>query len=98
MFDRTVFFNAVRAAPFHGSMTQRQVDGMNAILDAWEENPRSDNLRWLAYPLATTAHETGFAMWPIEEFGEGEGMSYGKEDPETHQTYYGRGFRATHLA
>ena len=92
LFDREIFFGAVRGSLFHGAMTQRQVDGMNAILSAWEENPRSDNLRWLAYPLATTAHETGFAMWPIEEYGRGEGMSYGKQDPETGQTYYGRGF------
>jgi len=92
LFDREIFFGAVRGSLFHGAMTQRQVDGMNAILSAWEENPRSSNLRWLAYPLATTAHETGFAMWPIEEYGRGEGMSYGKQDPETGQTYYGRGF------
>jgi putative chitinase len=92
MFNREIFFNVVRGSLFHGSMTQRQVDGMNAILTAWEESPRSDDLRWLAYPLATTAHETGFAMWPIEEYGRGEGMSYGKQDPETGQTYYGRGF------
>ena len=92
LFDREIFFGAVRGSLFHGAMTQRQVDGMNAILSAWEENPRSSNLRWLAYPLATTAHETGFAMWPIEEYGKGEGMSYGQPDPETQQIYYGRGF------
>jgi putative chitinase len=92
LFNRDVFFGAVRGSLFHGAMTQRQVDGMSAILDAWEENPRAEDLRWLAYPLATTAHETGFAMWPIEEYGKGEGMEYGKPDPETGQTYYGRGF------
>ena len=92
MFNRDVFFNAVRGSLFHGGMTQPQVDGMNAILDAWEENPRSDNLRHLAYPLATTAHETGFTMQPIEEYGKGQGMEYGKKDPETGQTYYGRGY------
>src|SRR6185436_17133920 len=92
MFDRKIFFDAVRGSLFHGAMTQRQVDGMNAILDAWEANPRAPDLRWLAYPLATTAHETGFTMWPIEEIGKGEGMSYGEPDPETGQTYYGRGF------
>lgn len=92
MFNRDVFFDVVRGSLFHGVMTQQQVDGMDAILEAWEENPRSDNLRWLAYPLATTAHETGFTMWPIEEYGKGSGMSYGKPDPQTGQTYYGRGF------
>ncbi len=91
-FDRAVFFNAVRGSIFHGSMTQQQVDGMNAILDAWEVNPRSDNLRHLSYPFATTAHETGFTMAPIEEYGKGKGMAYGQPDPETGQTYYGRGY------
>ena len=91
-FNRDVFFNAVRGPLFHGAMTQSQVDGMNAILDAWEEFPRSDNLRHLAYPLATTAHETGFTMQPIEEYGKGQGMKYGTKDPETGQTYYGRGY------
>ena len=92
MFNRDVFFNAVRGSLFHGGMTQQQVDGMNGILDAWEENPRSDNLRWLSYPLATTAHETGFTMWPIEEYGKGSGMEYGKVVKETGYAYYGRGF------
>ena len=95
MFNRTVFFDIVRGSLFHGGMTQQQVDGMSAILSAWEENPRSDNLRWLSYPLATTAHETGFTMWPIEEYGKGSGMEYGKKDPETGQTYYGRGYVQT---
>ena len=89
MFNRDVFFSVVRGSPFHGGMTQQQVDGMNGVLDAWEENPRSDNLRWLSYPLATTAHETGFTMWPIEEYGKGSGMEYGKVVKETGYAYYG---------
>jgi putative chitinase len=92
MFNRQVFFNAIRGSLFHGSMTQSQVDGMEDILTAWEANPRSDNLRHLSYPLATAAHETGFTMQPIAEYGLGKGMEYGKPDPETGQTYYGRGY------
>lgn len=92
LFNRKIFFDVVRGSLFHGAMTQRQVDGMEAILAAWEDEPRSDNLRWLSYPLGTTAHETGFAMWPVEEYGKGKGMTYGKVDPYTGQTYYGRGF------
>jgi putative chitinase len=92
LFNRDVFFNVVRGTLFHGSFTQQQVDGMDAILDAWEDNPRSDNLKHLSYPLATTAHETGFTMAPIEEYGKGQGMDYGAADPETGQTYYGRGY------
>ena len=92
LFDRDTFFGVIRSSLFHGNLTQQQVDGMDAILDAWEDNPRSDNLRHLAYPLATTAHETGFTMAPIEEYGKGQGMDYGNPDPETGQTYYGRGY------
>ena len=92
MFSRKVFFDVVRSSLFHGSMTQQQVDGMEAILAAWEANPRSDNLRHLSYPLATTAHETGMTMQPIKEYGLGKGMEYGTPDPETGQTYYGRGY------
>lgn len=92
MFDRQIFFDAVRGAPFSGSLKQSQVDGMNAILDAWERDYEGSDLRWLAYPLATTYHETAQEMWPIEEYGKGSGASYGKPDPTTGQTYYGRGF------
>jgi hypothetical protein len=42
--------------------------------------------------LATTYHETSQEMMPIEEYGKGSGQPYGVPDPETGQTYYGRGF------
>jgi len=93
-FDRDVFFDLIKTKPFGGEFTQQQVDGMNAILDVWEmEYEESvDDLRWLANPLAQGYHETGGEMWPVEEYGKGEGMEYGKPDPETKQTYYGRGY------
>jgi len=47
---------------------------------------------WLAYVLATTYHETAATMQPIAEYGKGAGRSYGEPDPETGQTYYGRGY------
>lgn len=92
--DRSIFFDRVRQKPFGGSLSQPQVDGQNAILDEWERNyePNNSDLRWLAYPLATTYHETSQTMQPIEEYGKGSGQPYGKPDPETGQTYYGRGF------
>ena len=37
MFDRKIFFDAVRSDPFGGSITQDQVEGMNFILDTWEK-------------------------------------------------------------
>lgn len=93
--DRKIYFDKIKASKLFGSeMTQDQVDGQEAIIGQWEKGPAIMNpdLRWLAYPLATTAHETGMEMQPIEEYGKGEGMSYGKKDPETGQTYYGRGY------
>src|SRR4029077_1451509 len=94
-FDRKVYFDAVRASLFGGAMSQEQVDGQNAILALWEGQhtgtPMTD-LRWLAYMLATTYHETAQKMWPIEEYGKGSGKPYGKKDAQTGQTYYGRGF------
>jgi hypothetical protein len=88
-FDRKIYFEIVR--PMFGSLSQEQVDGQNYLLDVFEKENYSD-LRYPAYMLATTRHETASTMLPIEEYGKGSGQSYGKVDPETKQTYYGRGF------
>ncbi len=48
--------------------------------------------RWVAYILATVRHETAFTYAPIEEYGRGAGHPYGVPDPNTGQTYYGRGY------
>lgn len=42
--------------------------------------------------LATTKWETAHTMRPIEEYGHGAGHPYGVPDPQTGQTYYGRGY------
>lgn len=93
MIDRAKFFSLARAGVFGGSMTQKQVDGLNYILDQWElRNPDdSGDLRWLSYELATTYWETGRTMQPIEEWGHGAGHPYGVRDPKTGQIYDGRG-------
>jgi hypothetical protein len=95
MIDRDIFFNEVRTSLFSGAMSQEQVDGQSVILAVWDYQaggtPATD-LRWLAYMLATTFHETAARMWPIEEYGHGQGHDYGETDPETGQAYYGRGF------
>lgn len=90
-FDRDKYFDAVRASLFNGSLSQQQVDGQNFKLSAWEANPRSPDLRHLSYAFATSFHETAKKMWPIEEYGKGNGKPYGKTDPETGQKYFGRG-------
>lgn len=90
LFDRDIFFPAIKPL-FGGKFTQQQVDGMNYKLDQWEAHHSEKDVRWLSYALATAYHETAQKMWPVEEYGKGAGMSYGKPDPETGKTYYGRG-------
>lgn len=88
MIDKVAFFALVRPL-FGGKLTQDQVDGLNAILAAM---PAGTPPTHLAYALATTFHETAFTMQPIREIGRGKGRRYGRPDPTTGQTYFGRGF------
>jgi len=94
-YDRKHFFDTVRKNLFSGNLTQDQVDGMNYLLEVWEEhfevNNPNDGTMWLAYALATFFHETDRRMQPIEEYGKGSGKSYGKAVPPHNQAYYGRG-------
>ena len=92
MIDRDRFFERVRADPFGGNLTQRQVDGLNTLLDVWEIHFRDCDIRWLAYSLATAFHETAQTMEPIPEYGEGSGHSYGEPAGPYGQCYYGRGY------
>ena len=92
LFDRKTYFDLVRDSLFYGKMTGQQVDGQEFILDTWEDTRPLNDVRWLAYSLATTIHETASTMWPIEEYGKGKGQPYGKPDPVTGEAYYGRGF------
>ena len=59
--DRSALFARARTAPFGGSLTQSQVDGINAMLDMAPPDMGSASL---AYCLATAHHETGGAMLP----------------------------------
>ena len=92
LIDRDKFFAAVRADPFGGNLTQRQVDGLNTLLDVWEIRFRDHDIRWLAYCLATAFHETAATMEPIPEYGEGGGKPYGQPVGLYGQCYYGRGY------
>lgn len=64
--NRQTFFSYVRKAPFGGKLSTAQVQGMEAVLDEWENRKLTDD-RWLAYILATDFHETGGRMQPVRE-------------------------------
>jgi predicted chitinase len=91
MIDREKFFTSIRGSLFNGVLSQTQVDGMNYLLDTWENYFVDSDIRWLAYALATAFHETAYTMQPIEEYGRGEGHDYGKTTGPYGEKYYGRG-------
>jgi len=65
--DNAAFFRSVRPL-FGGTLTQQQVDGMSAILTAWDKYG-DGHLRHLAYILATAKHETGGFQYVREIWG-----------------------------
>ncbi len=86
--NRKIFFDDIRASLFD-RFDQPQVDGLEAILDEWDKRALPD-IRWLAYMLATTFHETNHTMQPVRE-------AYWVSETwrKTHlryYPYYGRGF------
>lgn len=89
--NQKAFFDAVRTNLFAGTLQQVHVDGITAILAAWDKYGDGDG-RKLAYILATVKWETAHTMQPIAEYGKGRGKKYGKPDPKTGNAYYGRGF------
>ena len=90
MIDRDIYFDSVRDSLFSGALEQVHVDGQSVILAVWDYQaggtPMTD-LRWLAYMLATTYHETAQRMWPVTEYGS-QSYLQGKE----YWPYIGRGF------
>lgn len=88
----------MRRAPFSGSLTQSQVDGLNCLNAAWQLCGDGDK-RKFAYCLATAFHETARKMQPIYEMG---GRDYfkkydgrkdlGNTEPGDGYLFRGRGF------
>lgn len=70
------FFTSVKASLFR-PMTQGQVDGCNALLEASDGLP----VTWRAYLLATAFHECAGTMQPIHE--RGSPAYFGKYEPGT---------------
>ncbi|MGQ3662132.1 peptidoglycan-binding protein [Citrobacter braakii] len=95
-FSASAFQTRINAVWFDGKITDAQRECLAAFAAVWllyNRIPgRNVPVSWLAYILATTYHETAATMQPIAEYGRGKGRPYGKPDPETGQTYYGRGY------
>jgi predicted chitinase len=90
MFDRDFFFKSIKNTLIPHP-TQGQVDGINALLDVWEDKFSDKPKEFLAYCLATTFHETASTMQPIKEYGQGRHKAYGVATGLFHQVYFGRG-------
>lgn len=80
------FFKVARRIMYPTALKQAHVDGMNTLVTSWE----GTDPRYLAYTLATAKRECMFHL-SIREVGRGAGKAYGRTDPVTGQTYYGRG-------
>ncbi len=70
--NRKAFFDSVRHSLFNGRLKQTQVDGLNTLLDEWEDTGFT-NRQWLAYALATAFHESAFTIGPLAVYGRGRG-------------------------
>lgn len=95
--DRDNFFDAYRRV--FGSLSQPQVDGLNALISALEADSEVTDVRQVAYMLATVKHETAHTFAPIKEKGglawfkryEGR-KDLGNTEPGDGARFAGRGY------
>jgi putative chitinase len=97
-FDHKIFFDRYKQL-FNTTLTQAQVDGLESILTAIEQDPDIADVRWAAYMMATVKHECADRWQPIEEYGKGKGHIYGNpvtvtgsDGKKYTNVYYGRGY------
>ncbi len=65
--NRDFFFDQLREKLYPNGLNMAQVEGHEAVLDAWEKDHAKSDDRWLAYILATAYHESAFTMQPVRE-------------------------------
>lgn len=101
-FDRKKFFDGLRASLLK-TISQRQVDGLEFLLRRFESSadegvrvPKEaawNDLRHIAYALATIGHETAWTFQPIREYRNAPGTK-GRANQDRYwlSGYYGRGY------
>lgn len=82
--NKEQFYTKVVANLFNGSLSEKQQSGLSDIFDEWVKQ-ENDDIRLLAYILATIYHETGRKMQPVKEYGNEAYLKSKKYYP-----YYGR--------
>jgi glycosyl hydrolase family 19 (putative chitinase) len=65
--NRRFFFDHLHEKLYPVGLHQSQVDGHEAVLNAWETGAVAGDDRWLAYMLGTAYHETAKTLQPVRE-------------------------------
>jgi hypothetical protein len=89
--NRATFYAALRGSALFPRLSEGQVRGMEALLDAAAGLAVDE----IAYIFATSYHETAATMQPIAEYGKGRRRKYGVPGRNGGQVPYGRGFVQT---
>jgi hypothetical protein len=95
-FDPIRFFEGFKKR-FDDTLDQSQVDGINFLLEHFENEPLWNSIPRLSYAWATIFHETAGSMQPVEEayyIGEKYGVKRMREIQKGFRYYpfFGRGF------
>ncbi|WP_216362193.1 peptidoglycan-binding domain-containing protein [Vibrio parahaemolyticus] len=94
-FHKRAYENRLNAVLFNGKANKVQRNCIYLFSIAFklaELAGKPISYQYLAYAIVTAYHETAFTMKSIEEYGKGEGHSYGEPHEVTGQTYYGRSY------